>query len=70
MPASLQFSLKITALLTINVFIMDNYLIVSPGSTTAKCSLNLLSHPIFVTICATKYTAHKAHFTSTETRHH
>ena len=57
--SSTQFSLKINtkALLTL-VFIMDNYLTMNPGSTTAKNPLNLLSGLIFTTFCGT--IVHKA----------
>ena len=63
-----QFSLKIITkiLLTTNIFIMDNYLSMSPGSRTTKISLNFRSRPNFTTFFGT--TDYKAHFTSTENK--
>ena len=41
------FIINTKALLAINIFVMDNYLILSLGSTTALSSLKLFSNPIF-----------------------
>ena len=61
-----QFSLKTNtkALLTFNIFTMDNYLIMSPGSTLAKSSINLPSYGF----CGTG--DRKAHLITPEVRQH